>query len=106
MTPEQKNPVKPSWKGVTPTAGKVAELFQVKLLELGPSVKPLFKSGMREQGAKLTKMPGLAVNSLARSAGGHCAGAAVSGTAAYGVRGQKRADHGHGTLAAAMKVTA
>jgi hemoglobin-like flavoprotein len=51
---------------VVPIADKAAELFYGKLFELDPSVKPLFKGDMVEQGRKLTKMINTAVNGLDR----------------------------------------
>ncbi len=66
MTPEQKNLVKSSWQSVLPIADKAAGLFYAKLFELDPSVKPLFKGNMPEQGAKLMKMINTAVNGLDR----------------------------------------
>ena len=66
MTPEQVTLVKSSWESVTPIADKAAELFYGKLFELDPSVKPLFKGDMVEQGAKLMKMIGMAVGALDR----------------------------------------
>lgn len=66
MTPEQKSLVKSSWQSVVPIADTAAELFYAKLFELDPSVKPLFKGNMQEQGAKLMKMINTAVNGLDR----------------------------------------
>jgi hemoglobin-like flavoprotein len=66
MTPEQIQLVKNSWGQVVPIADKAAELFYGKLFELDPSVKPLFKGDMVEQGRKLTKMINTAVNGLDR----------------------------------------
>jgi hemoglobin-like flavoprotein len=66
MTPEQVQLVKNSWGQVVPIADKAAELFYGKLFELDPSVKPLFKGDMVEQGRKLTKMINTAVNGLDR----------------------------------------
>ncbi len=66
MTPEQVQLVKDSWAQVTPIADKAAELFYGKLFEMDPSVKPLFKGDITEQGAKLMKMINTAVNGLDR----------------------------------------
>ena len=66
MTPEQAELVKSSWAKVLPIADKAAELFYGKLFELDPSVKPLFKGDMVEQGKKLMKMINTAVNGLDR----------------------------------------
>lgn len=49
---------------VEPIADKAAELFYGRLFELDPSVKPLFKGDMSEQGAKLMRMIGIAVRGL------------------------------------------
>lgn len=64
MTPEQITLVKSSWEMVMPIADKAAELFYGKLFELDPSLKPLFKGDMAEQGDKLMKMINTAVNGL------------------------------------------
>lgn len=66
MTPEQINLVKTSWGKVLPIADTAASLFYGKLFELDPSLKPLFKDNMREQGRKLTGMIGTAVSGLDR----------------------------------------
>ncbi|MFC3120173.1 globin family protein [Agaribacter flavus] len=49
---------------VAPIAETAAELFYGKLFELDPTLKSLFSGDMKEQGAKLMKMIGTAVNSL------------------------------------------
>jgi len=49
---------------VEPIAPQAAELFYGKLFELDPSLKPLFKGDMKEQGAKLMSMLGIAVKGL------------------------------------------
>jgi len=66
MTPEQIVLVKSSWEKAIPIADQAAELFYGKLFELDPSVKPLFKGDMTEQGKKLMKMINTAVNGLDR----------------------------------------
>ena len=66
MTPEQIELVKQSWAQVVPISDKAAELFYGKLFELDPSVESLFSGGMEEQGRKLMKMIGTAVNALDR----------------------------------------
>ena len=66
MTPEQVKLVKNSWGQVVPIADKAAELFYGKLFELDPTVRPLFKGDMVEQGRKLIKMMNTAVNGLER----------------------------------------
>lgn len=64
LTPEQKSLVQDSWRLVQPISTQAAELFYGKLFELDPSLRPLFKGDIREQGAKLMKTIGIAVNSL------------------------------------------
>lgn len=56
--------VQGSFAKVAPIAPKAAELFYGRLFELDPELKPLFKGNMEEQGAKLMKMIGVAVNGL------------------------------------------
>ncbi|GAB5379792.1 MAG: globin family protein [Aliiglaciecola sp.] len=64
MTPHEIKLVQNTFMQVAPIAPKAAELFYAKLFELDPNLKPLFKGDMTEQGAKLMKMIGMAVNSL------------------------------------------
>jgi len=66
MTPEQIELVKSSWAQVVPIADTAAKLFYGKLFELDPSLKSLFKGDMAEQGKKLMRMVGTAVNGLDR----------------------------------------
>ena len=66
MTPEQKTLVQSSFAKVAPIAETAAALFYGKLFELDPDLKPLFKGDMTEQGKKLMKMIGTAVNGLDR----------------------------------------
>lgn len=64
MTPEQITLVKTTWAQVVPISEKASELFYGKLFEMDPSVKPLFKSDITEQGKKLMKAINTVVNSL------------------------------------------
>ncbi len=64
MTPEQIALVQGTFEKVAPIAETAAELFYGKLFELDPELKPLFKGDMKEQGEKLMKMIGVAVNGL------------------------------------------
>jgi len=64
MTPEQITLIRTSFAKVAPDADKAAALFYSLLFEADPSVKPLFPENMEEQGAKLMKMIGTAVNNL------------------------------------------
>ena len=66
MTPEQKTLVETSFAKVIPISEVAAELFYNRLFELNPSLRPLFKGDMVEQGRKLMKMLRMAVASLGR----------------------------------------
>ncbi|WP_322629255.1 globin family protein [Halothiobacillus sp.] len=66
MTPEQKDLVRSTWAQVVPIKEKAAELFYGELFELDPSVKPMFKNDMEEQGKKLMMSINTVVNSLDR----------------------------------------
>jgi len=56
--------IKGSWAKVVPIRDQAAELFYGKLFELDPSVKPLFKGDMKEQGRKLMMLLNTVVTSL------------------------------------------
>ncbi|MGB1800799.1 MAG: globin family protein [Gammaproteobacteria bacterium] len=64
MTPEQISLVSESWAKVLPISEQAAELFYGKLFELDPSLKPLFKGDMKEQGRKLMLMIDTAVSNI------------------------------------------
>ena len=64
MTPEQKVLVQQSFAKVVPIADQAAALFYQRLFSLDPSLQPLFRGNMEEQGRKLMKMIGTAVNGL------------------------------------------
>ena len=64
MTPQQVTLVTTSWEKVKPISETAAELFYGKLFELDPSLKPLFKGDMKDQGRKLMAMINTAVNGL------------------------------------------
>jgi hemoglobin-like flavoprotein len=66
MTPKQIELVQGSWNKVLPIADTAAELFYGRLFSLDPSLRPMFKSDMKEQGRKLMSMIGTAVNGLTR----------------------------------------
>ncbi|MEM1226036.1 MAG: globin family protein [Planctomycetota bacterium] len=66
MTPEQIELVQSSWDKVKPISDQAAELFYGRLFELDPSLKPLFKGDMAEQGKKLMATLNLAVTSLTK----------------------------------------
>jgi hemoglobin-like flavoprotein len=64
MTPDEKVLVQSSFQKVVPIANTAAELFYNRLFELDPALKPLFKNDIKEQGRKLMKMLGMAVDGL------------------------------------------
>ncbi len=66
MTPHQVRLVKDTWEQVKPISEQAAALFYGRLFELDPSLQPLFKGDMQEQGRKLMATIGLAVTSLDR----------------------------------------
>jgi len=66
MNETQKKLVQTTWASVIPIADQAAEIFYGKLFDADPSLKPLFKGDMKEQGRKLTQMIGVAVNGLDR----------------------------------------
>jgi hemoglobin-like flavoprotein len=66
MTPEQIALVQSSFAQVLPIADTAAALFYSRLFELDPSLKPLFKGDMQEQGRKLMTMIRVVVNGLNR----------------------------------------
>ncbi len=66
MTPEQIALVKSTWEMVVPISDKAAELFYGKLFELNPDLESMFSGDMSEQGKKLMRMIGTAVNGLDR----------------------------------------
>ena len=66
MTPEQIMLVQTSFAQVLPIADTAAVLFYQRLFELDPSLRPMFRGDMHEQGHKLMSMLKLAVNGLTR----------------------------------------
>lgn len=56
--------VQDSFAKVAPIADTAASLFYDRLFEIAPQVRPMFKADLTEQGAKLMKTLGIAVNSL------------------------------------------
>lgn len=66
MTPEQIKLVQTSWDKVKPISEQAAELFYGRLFDLDPSLKPLFKGDMKDQGKKLMATLNLAVMSLTK----------------------------------------
>lgn len=66
MTPDNIALVKTSWQQVLPIQKTAAELFYGRLFELDPSLRPLFRGDMTEQGRKLMTMINTVVMSLDR----------------------------------------
>jgi hemoglobin-like flavoprotein len=64
MTPEYQLLVRDSFAQVAPIAEQAASLFYGRLFELDPSLRPLFKGDIEEQGRKLMAMIGTAVANL------------------------------------------
>lgn len=64
MTDDQIRLVKDSFKRIEPLAEEVAVLFYARLFKLDPSLRPLFKIDIREQGFKLMQMLRLVVEGL------------------------------------------
>ncbi len=65
MTPEQKRLVQTSFPKILP-ANEAAALFYNRLFQLDPSLQPMFKGDMDEQGRKLMDMLRIVVNGLDR----------------------------------------
>ncbi len=57
--------VQSTFKDVKPISDEAAALFYGRLFEIAPSVKPLFKGDMKEQGRKLMSTLAYVVNGLA-----------------------------------------
>jgi len=64
MSPQDKQLVQDSFAKVLPIADQAAALFYQNLFTRDPSLKPLFKGDISEQGRKLMQMIGVAVAGL------------------------------------------
>ena len=64
MTPKEIEVVQRSFAKVAPIADTAAKLFYERLFELDPSLRPLFKTDMDEQGHRLMTMIAAAVEGL------------------------------------------
>ena len=64
MTPAEKDLVQTTFAKVVPIADQAAALFYGRLFEVDPSLRPLFKTDLKEQGKKLMTMIGVAVKGL------------------------------------------
>ena len=68
MTETQVSLVQGTFAKVAPISETAAEIFYTKLFELDPSLKPLFKTDIKDQGKKLMSMIGAAVGGLSNLA--------------------------------------
>jgi hemoglobin-like flavoprotein len=66
MTPAQRLIVQTTFARVVPIADSAASLFYSRLFEIDPTLRPLFKGDIVEQGRKLMQMIGVAVTGLDR----------------------------------------
>lgn len=66
MSPTEITLVKDSFRKVVPIADQAAALFYARLFELDPTLRPMFRGSMAEQGQKLMTMIATAVASLER----------------------------------------
>lgn len=64
LSARQKTLVQQSFSKVEPIAAQAAEIFYNKLFEIDPSLKPMFKGSLKEQGKKLMTTLKVAVKSL------------------------------------------
>lgn len=64
MNAQQIQLVQSSFAAVAPRAESVATEFYARLFELDPSLRPLFKGDLQEQGRKLMQVITVAVNAL------------------------------------------
>src|SRR5215469_4895611 len=98
MTPAQVALVQETFQPVRQISDAAAGMFYARLFELDPSLRPMFRGDLEEQGRKLMQMMGVAVASLTKL------DAIISAVedlgrrhAAYGVR-----DEHYATVAAAL----
>jgi nitric oxide dioxygenase len=66
MAPSDITLVKDSFRKIVPIADQAAALFYARLFELDPSLRPMFRGDMHEQGRKLMAMIATAVAALER----------------------------------------
>jgi hemoglobin-like flavoprotein len=64
MTPDQVKAIQESFTKVVPISEQAAALFYGRLFEIAPSVKPLFRGDMKEQGRKLMATLAVVVGGL------------------------------------------
>ena len=66
MTPESTTLVQSSWALVEPISEAAAELFYGRLFHLDPSLRPMFRGDLKEQGKQLMQMLTVVVRGLDR----------------------------------------
>jgi hemoglobin-like flavoprotein len=66
MNAQQIELVQRTFDLAAPMADEIADRFYARLFELDPSLRPLFRGDIKQQGAKLMTMLALAVRSLDR----------------------------------------
>ena len=66
MTSREITLIQESFRQVLPGLDSAATLFYARLFELDPSLRPMFRGDMKEQGRKLMQMLALAVTSLSQ----------------------------------------
>ena len=66
MTPEQKQIVRDTFALVEPIAETAAALFYGRLFELDPTLRPMFRGDMAEQGRKLMQTIAVVVHGIDR----------------------------------------
>ncbi|WP_428356050.1 globin domain-containing protein [Methyloprofundus sp.] len=64
LTPEQIKCIRNSWRRILPIKEKFAEMFYVRLFELDPALKSLFRGRLDFQGTKLMTTLNVVVNSI------------------------------------------
>lgn len=64
VTPKQRQLVQMSFAKIVPISEVAAQLFYARLFALDPSLRPLFRGDVKEQGRKLMNMIGQVVNDL------------------------------------------
>ncbi|MGB0895652.1 MAG: globin family protein [Parashewanella sp.] len=64
MEPHRIELIRASWNNILPIKEQAAAMFYQRLFELDPSLKPMFKGDIKEQGDKLMKTLTVAISSL------------------------------------------
>jgi hemoglobin-like flavoprotein len=64
MTPDQVKVIQDSFLVLKPISDQAAELFYGRLFEIAPTIKPMFRGDMKEQGRKLMAVLATVVHGL------------------------------------------